>query len=362
MKKEKPAYCSVGGQGIIEGVMMRAPLDSAIAVRKENGEIATKEWKNKVRTNKFIKWPVIRGVVNFVDMMVQGVGTITDGAKMLDETNTDEYDPNKFEKFVAKKTGKNAMDVMMVFAVVLALALGIGLFFILPTFLTGIIKGSIQSSVVINLIDGGVRLAIFLGYMILVGQLKDIKRVFMYHGAEHKTIACYEAGEELTPENAKKFRRLHPRCGTSYLLLVMIVAIIVYSFLGWTDNVLWRFASRILLLPLIAGLAYEVLKLAAKYEVLFFRIIRWPGLQLQRLTTKEPDESMLEIAIIAFQMALKEKSEDEIKALIEKYDRSEKPEPVPEGEPEDEGEPEESAGDEAETAEADGQQGETATA
>ncbi len=329
-KREKPDFCSVGGQGVIEGVMMKSPTHSALAVRKEDGSITTKEWDNKIRKSKIAKWPVIRGVVNFVDTMIMGVGTITDAAKMLDEANADDYEPNRFEKFVAKKTGKSAMDVMMVFAVIVALALAVGLFFILPTFLTGLVKGSITSPLLLNLIDGLVRLGIFLAYMILVGQMKDIKRVFMYHGAEHKTIACYEAGKPLTPENAKTFRRFHPRCGTSYLLLVMMIAIIVYAFLGWTDNVLLRFGTRILLLPLIAGVSYEILKLVAKYDGWFFRAIRWPGLQLQRLTTKEPDESMLEVAIVAFEMALGEKSRDDIEAMLEQYDRSKKTEEPPE--------------------------------
>ena len=317
---------SIGGQGVMEGVMMRSPEDSALAVRKPDGSIVTKKWKNKQRKSKILKLPIIRGVVNFIDMMVQGVGTITDAAKMLDESAVEEYEPSRFEKFVANKTGKNAMDVMMVFAVVIAVVLAVGLFFILPTTITSLIRGSIESVVLINLIDGLIRLAIFLGYMILVTQMKEIKRVFMYHGAEHKTIATYERDLPLTVENARPQRRLHPRCGTSYLLLVMVIAIIVYSFLGWSDNILLRFGLRLLMLPIIAGVAYEVLKATGRSDNIVMRAIRWPGMQLQRLTTREPDDSMLEIAIVAFEMALGEKSEAEIQALIAQYDRSEKPE------------------------------------
>ena len=313
----------MGGQAVLEGVMMRSPTDSSLAVRRQTGDIATKKWKNKVRENAFLKLPVVRGVVSFVDMLVMGVSTITDAAKMYDESFEEE--PSKFEKFIAKKTGKSAMDVMMVVAVVLAVGLAVGLFFILPTVLTNWIKGSLQNALLINLIDGVVRIAIFLGYMILVSQVKDIKRVFRYHGAEHKTIFCYENDEPLEVENVRKQKRLHPRCGTSYLLLVMVVTIIIYSLLGWNENIWLRFGIRLLLLPFIAGLAYELLKFAAKSDSLFFRILRWPGLQLQRLTTAEPDDSMIEVAIVAFEMALGEKSEEEIQALIQKYDRS-KPE------------------------------------
>lgn len=316
--------CSIGGQGVMEGVMMRSPEDSALAVRREDGSIVTKKWKNKQRKSKIAKWPVIRGVVNFIDMMVQGVGTITDAAKMLDESAAEDYEPSRFEKFVANKTGKSAMDVMMVFAVIIAVILAVGLFFILPTTITSLVRGSIESVFLTNLIDGLVRLGIFLAYMVLVTRMKDVRRVFMYHGAEHKTIATFECGEELTVENARTKRRLHPRCGTSYLLLVMVIAIIIYSFLGWSDNLFLRFGIRILMLPVIAGVAYEVLKATGRSENIVMRAIRWPGMQLQRLTTKEPDDSMLEIAIIAFEMALGEKSEEEIAALISQYDRREK--------------------------------------
>lgn len=322
--KEKEKKCTIGGQGVLEGVMMRSPEKSALAVRKETGELVTKTWSTKQQKKKFLRLPVIRGVVNFVDMMAQGVVTISDAAKMYDESSSSDYEPSKFEKYVAKKTGKSAMDVMMVFAVVIALAMSVGLFFILPTVLTNWFKGAlgVENSFLINLIDGVVRILIFLSYMLLVSLVKDIKRVFQYHGAEHKTIACFEHDEELTVENVRKHKRLHPRCGTSYLLLVMVVTIIIYSFLGWSDNIFMRFGTRLLLLPLIAGLAYELLKFAAKSDSIFFRIIRWPGMQLQRLTTKEPDDSMMETAIVAFELALEKKSEQEMEDMIASFDRS----------------------------------------
>lgn len=312
---------TIGGQGVLEGVMMRAPETSALAVRKESGEIATKVWSNKKIKYKFLTWPVIRGVVNFVSMMVQGVSTITDAAKLYDESNEEDFEPSKFEKYVAEKTGKSAMDVMMVFAVIIALAFSVGLFFILPTLITGWLKGSIQSSLLINLIDGLVRMVLFLGYMSLVSLMKDIKRVFMYHGAEHKTIFCYENELEMTVENVRKQGRLHPRCGTSFLLLVMIITILVYACLGWNESWLLRLGTRLLMLPVIAGLSYELLRFLARHDGIIVRALRWPGLQLQRLTTREPDDTMIECAILAFQMALEEKSPEELEELKKSFYR-----------------------------------------
>jgi uncharacterized protein YqhQ len=314
--------CQIGGQGVMEGVMMRSQQKSALAVRAKQGNIVTKKWDNKTRKGGFLTWPVIRGCVNLVDMMAGGIKVISDSARMSDSVDMEGYEPNKFEKFVAKKTGKDAMDIMMIFAVILGIGLAVGLFFILPTVITNFIKGSIESSFVINLIDGLIRILIFLGYMALVTFSKDIRRVFMYHGAEHKTIACYEHDEELNVENVRKHRRLHPRCGTSYLLLVMILTILVYACLGWNDNWVLRFSTRIILLPVIAGLSYEFLKLLAKCGNVFCRALRWPGLQLQRLTTKEPDDGMIEVAIVAFEMALEEKDHEQIQDMITSFDRA----------------------------------------
>ena len=325
--------CDIGGQGVLEGVMMRSKEECALAVRKETGEIITSKWKLKQRRDGFLKWPVVRGCVSLVDMMKEGVKVISDSAKLYDESAAQE-EPGKVEKYIAKKTGKSEMDVMMGVAVVVALALSVGLFFLLPSFLVGLFSKYLGSSLLISLSEGIIRILIFMGYLIFCTSIKDVRRVFMYHGAEHKTIACYEHEEELTVENVRKHRRLHPRCGTSYLLLVMIISILVYSVvgelfvsIGFVDinsNLLWRVLSRLILLPLIAGISYEVLKGAAKHENWFTRAIRWPGMQLQRLTTKEPDDSMMEVAITAFEMALGEKSEEEIKELVASFDRSEK--------------------------------------
>lgn len=316
-EKKEVKYCSVGGQGVLEGVMMRAPEKSALCVRRADGTIATKVWDTKKVTNKFLKLPIIRGAVNLIDSLVTGVKVISDSARLYDDSMTEE--PNKFEKFVAKKTGKDSMSVMMFFAVIISLALSVALFFILPQLLTSLISPYIKSSLLTNLIEGAVRLMIFLGYLLLCTAVKDVRRVFMYHGAEHKTIACYEAGEELTVENARTKKRLHPRCGTSFLLLVMIITILIYAVLGWNDNIWLRIGTRLLMLPVIAGVSYEVLKLLAKFENPFTRALRWPGLQLQRLTTKEPTDDILEIGILAFEMALNEKTPEELEALKESF-------------------------------------------
>ena len=324
--------CDIGGQGVLEGVMMRSAKEAALAVRKSSGEIVTSKWKLKEKKKGFLSWPVVRGCVNFVSMLTEGMKVITDSAKLYEED--EEEKPAVTEgQDTDKKSGKSDMDKAMILAVVLALALCIGLFFLLPSFLVGLVKQYLSSSLLISLVEGLIRIIIFMGYMFFCTCVKDVKRVFMYHGAEHKTITCYENELPLTVENVRPQRRLHPRCGTSYLLLVMIISILIYSIAGAlfapiNQNLGLRVLSRLILLPLIAGVSYEILKGVAKHENIFTRIIRWPGMQLQRLTTKEPDDSMMEIAILAFEMALGEKTDDEIEALKASFDRSTKEEPA----------------------------------
>lgn len=325
--------CQIGGQAVLEGVMMASRTENALAVRLEDGSISTKKWNRKVRTIKIAKWPVFRGVFSLVDSLTMGVGTITDAAKMLDE-DAAEAQPSKFEKFIAKKTGKDAMDVMMVFAVVIAILLAVGLFFFLPTLITGWISKSIESSLLINLIDGLVRICIFLGYLLLIRLLSDIKRTFMYHGAEHKTLACFENDQELTVENVRKMSRLHPRCGTAFLLIVMVITVLIFTLLGWSKNPFIRLGTRLLMIPIVAGLAYEVLRFAASHDNWFVRALRWPGLQLQRLTTAEPDDQMIECAILAFAMVEGSFTDEQIAEMKEKFDRRSPEEKEKDGEQE----------------------------
>ena len=222
-----------------------------------------------------------------------------------------------------KRTAKEKKqeNAMLGGTVVLSIVIALALFFALPYFLSGLFKKVISSQMLIAFIEGVIRLAIFLGYIAIISLTPDIKRTFMYHGSEHKCINCIEHGLPLTVENVRKSSKHHKRCGTSFLLLVMIITILVYACLGWNESWLLRLGSRLIMLPIIAGLSYELLKFLAKHDNLLVRALRWPGLQLQRLTTREPDDSMIECAIIAFQMALDEKSPEELDALKNSYCR-----------------------------------------
>jgi len=297
--------CSVGGQAVMEGVMMRTMTGGiALAVRKADGTIET-EYTPKKETSKnpILKWPVVRGVVAFVDSLSTGMKMMTRSAELFGETIEEE--PSRFEKWLAKKTGKSAMDIAIAVAVVLAVGLALGLFVLLPSLITQLIPWADDAPRIWkSLVEGFVRLLIFLGYISAISLMKDIKRVYMYHGAEHKTIACYEHDAPLTPESAMKYSRLHARCGTNYLFLVMAVSILFFAMLPYAENFLLRVLTRLVFLPLVAGLAYEVLKLAAASDALWARIIRAPGLGLQYLTTREPEPAMIEVAIKAFELAI----------------------------------------------------------
>ncbi len=323
--------CSVGGQAVMEGVMMKSDEGIAMAVRREDGKIVKsyKRFKSKAQKGTFWGLPVVRGVVAFIESLSTGMKTTTESAEMYGESFADE-EPSKFEKWLSKTFKVDIMDVVMTVGVLLGVVLAVGLFIFLPQLISGLIFGS-EASLWKSLVEGLIRVAIYVGYLFAVSAVKDIRRVFMYHGAEHKTIACYEADcEELTPANAMKYKRLHPRCGTNYLFLVMAIsilvltivdAVIIYGFHFRIENkllsFLFRFGVRILCLPLIAGISYEVLRGAAKKDNWFTRIVRAPGMALQYITTKEPTEDMLEVAIASFYLAMQEpnplekKEEDE---------------------------------------------------
>ncbi|MBR4019082.1 MAG: DUF1385 domain-containing protein [Clostridia bacterium] len=305
--------CAVGGQAVMEGVMMKNPQNgTALAVRQSDGTIVTEYYQNKHQHKKgtFPTWPVVRGVYAFVEALVGGMKITTRSAELLGEDMTEE--PTKFEKWLSKKLGKSAGDMAMTVAVILAAALAVGLFVVLPSLVVSFF--GIESGFVVSLLEGVTRLLIFLGYMLAISRIKDIRRVFMYHGAEHKTIACYEAEDELTPENAMKHTRLHPRCGTNYLFLVMAVSIVFFAVVGWNDSLLVRVATRLIFLPVVAGLSYELLKFAARHENLLTRIIRAPGMGLQYIITKEPTPDMIEVAMESFHLAMM--SEEEAMAKV----------------------------------------------
>ena len=286
--------------------MMKPPTGVAMAVRRADGTIATSydNWTTRAKKGTFLGLPIIRGVVTFIESLSTGMTTLTESAKLAGEDIDEE--PTRFEKWLSEKLGKSVESVVVGIAVLLAVVLSVGLFFLLPLGISSLIFGGLAdvAGVWKSLTEGLIRLIIFIGYIMLCASIKDVKRTFMYHGAEHKTIACYEAEEELTPDNAMKHSRLHPRCGTNYLFLVMAVSILFFAAIGWNASFALRLVMRIAFLPIVAGLSYEVLRFAAKYDNAFTRIIRAPGMALQRITTKEPTEDMLEVAITAFNLAL----------------------------------------------------------
>lgn len=295
----------MGGQAVMEGIMMKGADRTAIAVRRADGTINVKEQPLKPRS-KWMKIPIIRGVVVFVDSLVTGVSTLMYSAEVLEEDIPDEedYTPGRFESWLQKKYGdKGVFNFLLYSSVVIALAVSIGLFVLLPTWLVGLCGHIIGNPIALNLIEGVMRIIMFIIYIVAISQMNDIKRVFQYHGAEHQTIHCYENGLELTPENCASFETLHPRCGTSFLMFVMIISLLLFSFLGW-PNVWVRLLSRLVLIPVVAGLSYELLRWAGSSESMVVKILSVPGLLLQKLTTKVPDKSMLEVAIVAVNVCL----------------------------------------------------------
>lgn len=294
--------CAVGGQAVMEGVMMKNPVNgTALAVRRSDGTIVTEYYQNKNKHKKgsFPTWPVVRGVYAFVEALTGGMKITTRSAELLGEDM--EEKPTKFEKWLSEKLGKSAGDMAMTVAVVLAAALAVGLFVILPSLVVSFFR--IESGFVVSLLEGVARLLIFLGYMLAISRIKDIHRVFMYHGAEHKTIACYEAEGDMTPENILRYTRFHPRCGTNYLFLVMMVSILFFACIPVRAFVP-RVLTRLLFIPVVAGLGYEVLKAAAASDGWLARAVRAPGLALQRITTAEPTADMVEVALAAFNLAM----------------------------------------------------------
>lgn len=287
----------IGGQAVMEGVMMKNGDDYAVAVRLPNGEITVKkdEYKGIVQGKKFLGLPFIRGVFNFIDSMVLGMKTLTYSADLaLDEEK--EATSSEAGKDGKKEKKESDNNWFMALTVLLAIVLAVGLFMVLPVLAASLLRGFITSSFLITLIEGLIRIGIFLLYVVLISKMEDIQRVFMYHGAEHKCINCIEHGLELNVENVKKSSRLHKRCGTSFLLIVMVVSVLVTMFVR-IETVWLRVLSRIILLPVIAGVSYEVLKLAGRSESPIIEAISKPGLMMQKLTTREPDEQMIEVAI-----------------------------------------------------------------
>ncbi len=315
-KKEKNCRLGrVGGQAVLEGVMMRSGDNVSLAVRKEDGSIEVKNSKF-VSVRKKHKWtniPLLRGCINMVEMLKLSYSTLSDSMDML---GIDELeDETKFEKWLRKVCGDKLMTIIMGFAMVLSVILSVGLFVLLPNFVAMGINalyshftdGAVLPSFLQNVIAGVVRMIIFVVYLLLTSLMPDIRRTFEYHGAEHKTVACYESGMELTVENSRKCSRFHPRCGTSFIFVMLIISILVTAFINWNT---WPkvaiMLTKIAMLPVIAGVGFEFLMLAGKHPNFVTRALSMPGLWMQRITTKEPDDSQLEIAITAIKNAMPE--------------------------------------------------------
>ena len=306
-KKETNQVCfrtSIGGQALMEGILMRGPDKQAIVCRTENGLVEKVEPLNLVKDKyPILGWPFIRGIVTFADSMVKGMRALTYSASLLPEEEQEE--PSKFDLWLEKKLGnEKAEKIVIGMAAVMGVALAIALFILLPTLIAGFIPGIEGRYTARSLIEGAIKIVIFLLYLGLVAKMKEIKRLFSYHGAEHKTIFCYEKGLPLTVENVRPQSRLHPRCGTSFLLVVIILGLFV-GLLIQVDNTLLRIALRILLLPVLVAVAYELNRWAGRHDTnIISRIVTWPGKQLQRLTTNEPDDGMIECAIRAMELVI----------------------------------------------------------
>ena len=294
----------VGGQAVMEGIMMRGVQRSAVAVRLPDGRIHMKTEPNR-QLGKWSKVPIIRGVVSFITSLVQGTGTLMYSAEILEKyIPEDEIEDDKFTQWMNKTFGeKKAWNLLIYLSVILSLFFTIGVFVLLPTAAVNFLSGYIRSAVALNLIEGFGRLAIFVLYIILISRMPDIQTVFKYHGAEHKTIHCFENGLELTPANAQQFYTLHPRCGTSFLIFVMLISLVLFSLCGW-PSLAARLLSRLLLIPVIAGLSYELLKWAGRSDNTLVKALSMPGLYMQKLTTKNPDDSQLEVAIAAMKAVM----------------------------------------------------------
>lgn len=318
---KKTHKTSVGGQALIEGVMMQGPKGMATAVRTPSGEIVTKYHEvNRISDkSKIFKLPIIRGIIAFIDSMITGYKTLMYSAEVSGTEDIEEAEMSKFEKWLTEKLGDKLMNIVMGIATVLGFALAFLIFFYLPVFLFNRINAWSGNSLTAwqGTIEGCMKIVIFVVYMALVSQMKDIKKVFKYHGAEHKSIACYEAGMELTVENVKKCSRFHPRCGTSFMFMMLILSIVIVSLLTLVvpdelkkNTVAWMLI-KLPLIPIIMGLGYEFIKYAGRHDNLFVKITSAPGLWMQRITTKEPEDDIIECGIEALKAVITDNPEDD---------------------------------------------------
>ncbi len=307
--KSCPAFKTMcGGQALIEGIMMRGPKKQAIVVRRPDGGLEIKEEDLKLVKDKNPIWglPFIRGVVSFMGAMINGVKALMFSAEFYPEEEGEEEEPSKFDAWLEKTLGsEKAYSVIVSLAVIMGVCFSIGLFFVLPTLAVSLAAPVLPYYWLRSLLEGVVRIIIFMAYLVLCSRMKDMKRVFAYHGAEHKTIFCYEAGLELTVENVRRQPKHHPRCGTSFLFVIMMVSILVFAFVR-ADSALSRLISRLLLLPVVVGITYEINRYVGRHDNALTRVMTAPGLWMQNFTTNEPDDSMIEVGIEALKRVLPE--------------------------------------------------------
>ncbi len=295
-RKKRNCYSGIGGQAVLEGIMMKNKEKYAIAVRKPDGtiDVDLENYQGILQGNKIKDVPFIRGVFNFVDSLILGMRSLNHSVSFYEEEETE----TKFDKAVDKLTGGNAEKVLTTITTIISIVLAVGIFIVLPYFISSLFEGFIRNASLMAIIEGVVRILIFLLYVWAISIMKDIRRLYQYHGAEHKCINCIEKGRPLTVRNVMRSSRLHKRCGTSFLFFVMFVSIILFFFIR-VDHVLLKVGLRILLMPVVAGISYEIIRLAGRSNNIVVRILSAPGMMIQRMTTKEPDESMVEVAIAA---------------------------------------------------------------
>ena len=320
---KEAAPTKVGGQAVLEGIMMRGEDRAAVVVRLPDDSMHIKTEMLPER-KAWAKAPMIRGVLMFGSALVYGTKTLMYSAEVIESFEGEggvEYEKDKLTIWLEKRFGeKGAWNIMLYTSVILAMLFTIGIFIVGPTWVVNFCGKYVQNEIGLNLIEGVLRILLFIGYVALISNMSDIRRVFQFHGAEHKCIHCFENKLEMTPENCAGFYTLHPRCGTSFLMFVMVISLILFSLLGWPDLLL-RITSRLLLIPVIAGLSYELLKWAGRSDNLLVKILSLPGLYLQKLTTREPDEKQLEVAIAAMKAVLVDKDTDCIEGRCDKEGR-----------------------------------------
>lgn len=291
-------YSGIGGQAVIEGIMMQNGDDYAIAVRKPDGEIEVKKdtYRSVTKRIKFLGLPFVRGIFSFIDSMVVGIKALTWSCSFFEDDEGEEA--GKVEQWMDKVFGEKVEEILMTLVMIGSFAMAVGIFMVLPLFIANLCRGFIHSDTVMAVLEGAVRIAIFIVYIKLVSRMEDIKRTFMYHGSEHKCINCIEQGLELTVDNVRVSSKEHKRCGTSFIMFVMMISILFFMFLP-TDSVWLRALSRIVLIPVIAGVSYECLRFAGRHDSKVVNVLSRPGMWMQGLTTTEPDDSMIEVAIAA---------------------------------------------------------------